>query len=71
MPNYKISNPTRSERYGNGDVKVIEYRVHIVTDRGASGDVTIPESVWTGDGLRERLDQEADNLDKAFIVLED
>lgn len=69
MASFTVEAAQRQDRMlPNGDTKQV-YVVWLKTDRGASGQVTVPSSVWEGDELGSYLQAEADKLDKAFVLV--
>lgn len=69
MANFKVDASRRQERMRADGGTVQEYVVWLQTDRGATGTVKVPASVWEGDDLMAYLQTEADKLDKAFKVI--
>ena len=45
------------------------YIVWLKTQRGAKGQVEISKAVWQSDGLEQALEEEAEDLDKAFELI--
>lgn len=66
---FRVESVQKQERMAmNGD-PIPVYIAWVRTTKGASGRITVPADVWEGDGLVEHLQAEADNLDKAFNLI--
>lgn len=69
MPNFKIEAVQKQDRLGPTGDAVATYVAWVKTKLGAKGRIEVPAAIWEGDGLREHLQAEADNLDKAFVLV--
>jgi len=69
MAGFKVESSQRQDRMRADGGSVQVYVVWLRTDLGATGQVTVPTSVWESGDLREYLQDEADKLDKAFKLV--
>jgi len=69
MATFAVEAVQKQDRLGPTGDAVATYVVWLKTALGAKGRIEVPVSVWEGDGLREHLQAEADNLDKAFVLI--
>ena len=67
MP-YKVTDTQQIKSMTAAGSTVTSYRVWIVTDRGATGQVDVPLDKWNSKDLKDILDEQADNLDLAFSL---
>lgn len=69
MATFRVEAVQKQDRLGPTGDAVPMYVVWLKTTLGAGGRIEVPASVWEGDGLAEHLRAEADNLDKAFNLI--
>lgn len=69
MPNFKVEASQRQDRLRPDGGSTQIYIVWLTTDLGASGSVSVPAKVWGSDDLGAFLQAEADQLDKAFHLV--
>uniref|UniRef100_A0A6M3LND7 Uncharacterized protein n=1 Tax=viral metagenome TaxID=1070528 RepID=A0A6M3LND7_9ZZZZ len=65
---YKVTDTQRMTNMTPAGGTVTTYRVWIVTDRGATGQVDVPVDAWNEKDLPVLLKAEAAKLDLAFTV---
>jgi len=63
---YKVTDTQRITTMTPAGSVVMFYRVWIVTDRGATGQVDVSTDEWTGEALAKILKAESEKLDLAF-----
>jgi hypothetical protein len=69
MPNFKVDAAQRRDRLRPDGGTSQVYVVWLTTDLGATGQVSVPATVWGSDDLGSFLQTEADKLDKAFHIV--
>jgi len=65
---FKVVDTQRMTSMTPAGGSVTSYRVWLVTDRGATGQVDVPLDAWNEDDLPVLLAEEAAQLDLAFTV---
>jgi len=65
---YKVTDTQRMTAMTPAGGTVQTYRVWIVTDRGATGQVDVPLDQWNAEDLPEVLAEQAALLDLAYTV---
>jgi len=65
---YKVTDTQRMTSMTPAGGTVQSYRVWLVTDRGATGQVDVPVDQWNADDLPGVLQAEAAKLDLAYTV---
>lgn len=69
MASFQVTSAQKQQRLGpSGQTREV-YVVWLETSRGATGSVEVPAGVWQGDGLKAYLQEQADLLDKAFVLV--
>ena len=66
MATYTVEAVQKQDRLGPTGDPVPVYVVWLKTTMGATGRIEVPASGWEGDDLGAYLQDQADNLDKAF-----
>lgn len=69
MASFKVVSAQRQSRLRPDGGTSQVYVAWLETARGATGSVEVPQSVWESDQLREYLQAQADELDKAFVLI--
>lgn len=69
MASFKVVSAQKQDRLRPDGGRTTVYVVWLETSKGATGTLEIPESVWTGDGLKVYLEEQAADLDKAFDLI--
>jgi hypothetical protein len=69
VASFKVISAQRQQRLRPDGGTTDVYVAWLETARGATGSVEVPAAVWQGDNLREYLQEQADTLDKAFVVV--
>lgn len=69
MATFAVEAVQKQDRLGPTGDPVPLYMVWLRTTLGAKGKIEVPVATWEGDGLREHLQAQADNLDKAFVLV--
>ncbi|GAH26765.1 unnamed protein product [marine sediment metagenome] len=70
MPGYKVQDTREIKAITPAGSEQLVYRVWLVTDRGATGTVDVPQDKWNKKDLPSILKAKADDLDLAFAVTE-
>lgn len=66
MSGYKVTDTRQISRMSPAGTTVTVYKVWLVTDRGAAGDVEVETADWTEERLPGVLKAKAEELDLAF-----
>lgn len=69
MAGFEVEAVQKQDRLGPTGDGVPTYVVWLRTRLGAKGRIEVPAATWEGDSLREYLQAQADNLDKAFVLV--
>lgn len=67
---YKVTDTRQVDQMTQAGSVVKQYRVWLVTDRGAAGQVDVPVDKWNGTDLPAILEAKAAELDLAFTLTE-
>jgi len=65
---YKTTDTQQIKSMTQAGGTVTSYRVFVVTDRGATGQVDVPLDKWNAKDLKQILDEFAETLDLAFTL---
>lgn len=69
MPNFKVTAASRQQRMRPDGGTSEVYIAWLETDRGATGSVMVPASIWESEQLKGHLMTEAKKLDHAFDLI--
>lgn len=67
---YRVTDTKETTTMTQAGSTVAMYRVWLVTDRGATGQVDVPKASWSKEKLGPILDAKAEELDLAFVLTE-
>ena len=65
---YKVTDSQQIKTMTQAGGTVVSYRVSVVTDRGATGQVDVPLDRWNAKDLKPILEAFVETLDLAFTV---